>query len=51
MHFAGLFIFYALEVSSNTDPKSFSALAAEFLLWAEVEPGFSLETVQNTESA
>jgi len=30
----------------NTDPKSFSALAAEFLLWAEVEPGFSRETVQ-----
>jgi len=30
----------------NSDPKSFSALATEFLLWAEVEPGFSRETVQ-----
>jgi integrase/recombinase XerD len=30
----------------NLDPKSFSALATEFLLWAEVEPGFSRETVQ-----
>jgi integrase/recombinase XerD len=30
----------------NTDPKSFAALAAEFLLWAEVEPQFSRETVQ-----
>ncbi|HEY2390208.1 MAG TPA: tyrosine-type recombinase/integrase, partial [Candidatus Angelobacter sp.] len=31
---------------SNPDPKSFSALATEFLLWAEVEPAFSRETVQ-----
>jgi DNA polymerase III alpha subunit len=30
----------------NPDPKSFSALATEFLLWAEVEPNFSRETVQ-----
>jgi site-specific recombinase XerD len=30
----------------NPDPKSFSALATEFLLWAEVEPHFSRETVQ-----
>jgi integrase/recombinase XerD len=30
----------------NQDPKSFSALAQEFLLWAEVEPQFSRETVQ-----
>jgi integrase/recombinase XerD len=30
----------------NSDPKSFSALATEFLLWAEVEPGFARETVQ-----
>ena len=30
----------------NSDPKSFSALAEEFLLWAEVEPQFSKETVQ-----
>jgi site-specific recombinase XerD len=30
----------------NSDPKSFAALAAEFLLWAEVEPQFSRETVQ-----
>jgi integrase/recombinase XerD len=30
----------------NSDPHSFSALATEFLLWAEVEPGFSRETVQ-----
>src|SRR5690349_5321817 len=30
----------------NSDPNSFSALAAEFLLWAEVEPGFSRETIQ-----
>jgi integrase/recombinase XerD len=30
----------------NSDQNSFSALATEFLLWAEVEPGFSRETVQ-----
>jgi integrase/recombinase XerD len=30
----------------NPDPKSFSALATEFLSWAEVEPNFSRETVQ-----
>lgn len=30
----------------NPDPKSFLALAQEFLLWAEVEPQFSKETVQ-----
>jgi integrase/recombinase XerD len=30
----------------NSDPNSLSTLAAEFLLWAEVEPGFSRETVQ-----
>jgi integrase/recombinase XerD len=29
----------------NSEPNSFSTLAAEFLLWAEVEPGFSRETV------
>src|SRR5215813_3419753 len=31
---------------NNPDPKSFSVLATEFLLWAKVEPQFSLETVQ-----
>ena len=30
----------------NPDPKSFSTLVQEFLLWAEVEPQFSKETVQ-----
>jgi len=30
----------------NPNPKSFSVLATEFLLWAEVEPNFSRETVQ-----
>jgi site-specific recombinase XerD len=30
----------------NPDPRSFSALAQEFLLWVEVEPQFSRETVQ-----
>jgi integrase/recombinase XerD len=30
----------------NLDFNSFAALATEFLLWAEVEPGFSRETVQ-----
>jgi len=30
----------------NSDPQSFATLAAEFLLWAEVEPQFSRETVQ-----
>jgi integrase/recombinase XerD len=30
----------------NPDPQSFSALATEFLLWAEVEASFSRETIQ-----
>jgi integrase/recombinase XerD len=30
----------------NPDPNSFSALATEFLLWVEVEPQFSRETVE-----
>jgi len=47
MHFARpFFAFMRWQFPQNTDPKSFSALAAEFLLWAEVEPGFSRETVQ-----
>lgn len=47
MHFVGLFLLSMLwRFPQNSDPNSFSALAAEFLLWAEVEPQFSRETVQ-----
>jgi integrase/recombinase XerD len=42
----GSFVFMAWQFPQNPDPKSFSALATEFLLWAEVEPNFSRETVQ-----
>ncbi|MFL6388868.1 MAG: tyrosine-type recombinase/integrase [Terriglobales bacterium] len=42
----GFFDFMRWQFPQNPDPKSFSALATEFLLWAEVEPGFSRETVQ-----
>jgi hypothetical protein len=34
------------QFAQNPDRNSFSALAQEFLLWAEVEPQFSKETVQ-----
>jgi len=42
----GFFAFMQWQLPQNPDPKSFSALAQEFLLWAEVEPQFSKETVQ-----
>src|SRR6267154_3594932 len=46
MHFAGLFAFMRWQFPHNPEPRSFSALATEFLLWAAVEPNLSRETVQ-----
>jgi len=38
--------FMRWQFSQNPDPKSFSTLAKEFLLWVSVEPQFSKETVE-----
>jgi integrase/recombinase XerD len=46
MHFAWLLLLMRWQFPYNPNPKSFSAVATEFLLWTEVEAGFSRETVQ-----
>jgi len=44
--FPGFLHFMRWQFPQNQAPNSFSALATEFLLWVEVEPHFSRETVQ-----